>query len=122
MQRIESRMRWLVFVMVLSVAVMMSACATMQTNPLLSDQAKAEKQLAEWQKTYGAVFVQTKAVLENPASSKTDKDICNKQLAVMKVVWPLLQEYESYVKAGRSVAGLDVDRIIKLMTQLQGGG
>ena len=122
MQRTESRMRWLVVVMVLSMAVMLSACATMQTNPLLSDQAKAEKQLAEWQKTYGAVFVQTKSVLENPASSKTDKDICNKQLAVMKVVWPLLQEYESYVKAGRSVAGLDVDRIIKLMTQLQGGG
>lgn len=108
--------------MVLSLSLMLNACATMQTNPALSDQAKAEKQLSEWQAAYGQVFIQVKATLENPASSVTDKDICKKQLAVMKIVWPLIQEYENYVKAGRSVAGLDADRIIKLMTQLQGGG
>ena len=122
MQRIESRIRWLTVLLVLSMAVMLSACATMQTNPLLSDQAKAEKQLSEWQAAYGQVFTQVKATLENSASSKTDKDICNKQLAVMKVVWPLIQEYEGYVKAGRSVVGVDVQKIITLMTQLQGGG
>ena len=118
----QNRTRWLLVLMVLSLALMLNACAVLQTNPVLSDQAKAEKQLSEWQTAYNQVFINVKATLENPASSKTDRDICNKQLAVMKIVWPLIQEYEDYVKAGRSVAGLDADRIIKLMTQLQGGG
>ena len=119
---IEKRTKWLLILIGLSMLLMFSACATMQTNPALSEQAKAEKQLSEWQAAYGQVFTQVKATLENSASSKTDKDICNKQLAVMKVVWPLIQEYEGYVKAGRSVVGVDVQKIITLMTQLQGGG
>jgi hypothetical protein len=59
--------------------------------------------------------------LENPNSNPVDKEICENQLEVMKIVWPLLQEYEDYVKAGRSVKNLDTQKIIDLMLQLQGG-
>ena len=113
----------LTFALLLMALASLQGCATTGTTsaPVISPQAQAEKQLAEWQATYGATFKTAKATLENPASSQADKDICNKQLAVMRVVWPLLQEYEGYVKVGRSVAGLDVDQIIKLMAQLTGG-
>ena len=113
MQRTESRMRWLVVVMVLSVAVMLSACAGQSVL------TQAQSQSTVILDTYHAAYVDVRDTLNNPTSTPDQRAFALKKRAVLVKIWDILKPYEDIINQGGAINVEDISAINKLIDELK---
>ena len=107
----QNRTRWLLVLMVLSLALMFNACA--------NGKVRSQKQQATiWMETYNQQYDDTMAVMTNPGSTDIQKEIGRKKKLILTQVWPSLQIYADIVDKGLTPTPELTNNILQLMTQL----
>ena len=113
MQRVESRIRWLTVLLVLSVAVMMSACGT---APSITTQAKSQSTVML--DTYHAAYVDVRDTLNSPLSTPEQRSLALQKRAILVKIWNVLGPYEKLINDGGSPGVEDTQTINALINQL----
>lgn len=97
---------------ILGLAYLLAGCAT--TGTPLTDKQRATAML----EIYNAEYRDTVAVMSNPASTLSQRDVGAKKKDILGQMWPLLKVYVSVVDSGGTPDKASVDQLNNLINQL----